>query len=121
MEPSEHVEPPAPEPDDDREFDEDTEPEATAEPEPQPEPEPEPMPGSGDFEQLITSMGIDLPEPHVPSVVARDSCDRFSEGQSMAEVSGWLGEFSGFDQNTQGRFLGAAIATYCPENIDTLG
>lgn len=96
------------------------EPEPAPEEEAAPEPEPEPIPGTGDFEQLVVSMGIEFPEPHVPSVVAGDSCTRFSEGQSMGEVSGWLGEFSGFDENTQGRFLGAAIATFCPENIDNL-
>ncbi|MDX2357429.1 DUF732 domain-containing protein [Dietzia sp. PP-33] len=108
-------------------------------PEPQPEPmpgEPEPAPradpppadepapvapGGGDFGALLARQDIVLPEGVDPVATATEACGRFDGGQQMDEVSGWLGEYGRLGSEQQGFFLGAAVATYCPENFPKLG
>lgn len=79
------------------------------------------MPGSGDFLGVLQQMGVALPGGIDPVATATEACGRFDGGQQMIDVSGWLGEHARLDPDGQGRFLGAAVGTYCPQNFPKLG
>ena len=104
---------PAPEPAPDAEGE-------PAPPAPGVEPAP-PAPGGGDFVALLERRGVVMPGGVDPVATATEACGRFDGGQQMDEVSGWLGERGGLDQDGQGYFLGAAVGTFCPENFPKLG
>lgn len=88
----------------------------------QPAPQaPPPPPGAGDFPALLAQTGVTLPQDKDPVALAVESCTRLDTGQTMVDVTGWLGGETGLDPEKQGYFLGMAVATYCPQNTGRLG
>ena len=73
------------------------------------------------FLEILGRNDVVLPEGQDPVALAGQSCVRFDQGQTMVDITGWLGETTGLTPERQGLFLGTAVASFCPHNASHLG
>ena len=73
------------------------------------------------FVSVLTDEGIQPPSTEEAVSLAYDVCVMFDQGQSLYDAVGSVSDTTDLVQEDSAFFVGAAVATYCPEHEAALG
>jgi hypothetical protein len=73
------------------------------------------------FVSVLTDEGIQPPSTQEAVSLAYDVCVMFDQGQSLYDAVGSVSDTTDLVQEDSAFFVGAAVATYCPEHEAALG
>jgi hypothetical protein len=73
------------------------------------------------FVSVLTDEGIQPPSTREAVSLAYDVCGMFDQGDSLYDAVGSVSDTTDLVQEDSAFFVGAAVATYCPEHEAALG
>ncbi|MBY0290644.1 MAG: DUF732 domain-containing protein [Mycobacteriaceae bacterium] len=73
------------------------------------------------FVSVLTDEGIQPPSTEEAVSLAYDVCVMFDQGQSLYDAVGSVSDTTDLTTEDSAFFVGAAVATYCPEHDAELG
>jgi hypothetical protein len=73
------------------------------------------------FVSVLADQGIQPPSTQEAVSLAADVCKMFDKGQSLYDAVGSVSDSTTLTQEDSAFFVGASVATYCPEHDAALG